>query len=217
MISNGYDEEVFQQAERSIVRSLAPGAEFRLVHSGTVYPNERDPTQLFQAIARLKAKGGLSATRLRVTLRATANDEILRRDLRALGIEDIVRLEPAIDYLKALEEMMSADGLLLLQGSNCNAQIPAKLYEYLRADRPILALTDPEGDMARTLAAAGVGLIARLDSAADIESALVVLMQQIQAGTWRRPSHQTIARYSREAQAQQLGELLTQSNLETKA
>jgi len=39
---------------------------------------------------------------------------------------------------------MAADALLVMQASNCNAQIPAKIYEYLRAGKPILALTDPE-------------------------------------------------------------------------
>ena len=37
-----------------------------------------------------------------------------------------------------------ADALLVLQASNCNEQIPAKLYEYLRTGRPILC-TDRSG------------------------------------------------------------------------
>ena len=42
-------------------------------------------------------------------------------------------------------------GLLLLQASNCNDQVPAKAYEYLRCHRPVLALTDPAGDTAELL------------------------------------------------------------------
>jgi hypothetical protein len=64
--------------------------------------------------------------------------------------------------------MMRADGLLLLQAANCNEQIPAKAYEYLRCGRPILALTDPVGDTANLLRKAGIGSIARLDSAEEI-------------------------------------------------
>jgi len=50
--------------------------------------------------------------------------------------------------------------LLLLQASNCNSQIPAKVYEYLRAGKPILALTDPEGDTATLLRNLGINTIA---------------------------------------------------------
>lgn len=36
------------------------------------------------------------------------------------------------------DQTMSADALLVLQASNCNAQIPAKAYEYTRTGRLIL-------------------------------------------------------------------------------
>ena len=211
-IENGYDEETF-------ARAAEPGSSSRrtehagdgpitLLHSGIVYRSERDPTQLFQAVANLKARGALSPRKLQIILRASSNEAVYRSDLAALDIDDIVRLEPGIDYLRALQEMLTVDGLLLLQAANCNAQVPAKLYEYLRAGRPILALTDPNGDTARTLGAAGAGLIARLDSTPEIEQALLAFIQQIRSGTWRQPSHESIAKYSREVQTGELAHLL---------
>jgi hypothetical protein len=88
-------------------------------------------------------------------LRATGCDDCLRGLLGQLRIDDIVMLEPRVGYREALAEMLAADGLLVLQAANCNYQVPAKLYEYLRARRPILALTDAAGDTAQTLADAG--------------------------------------------------------------
>ena len=123
-----------------------------LLHSGIVYRSERDPKEFFAAVAELKRGGRLTRDDLQIVLRASGDDAGFRRDVEALGIDDIVRLEPPIDYLGALQEMLAADGLLILQASNCNAQVPAKLYEYLRAKRPILALTDPAVTRTRTLA-----------------------------------------------------------------
>jgi hypothetical protein len=198
LIENGYDEESFLRAE-----SLPPAASgvgpVILLHSGIVYRSERDPTQFFGAIAALKGAGRIDASRLRVRLRASGGEGDYRRDLQRLGIDDIVTLEPAIDYLPALREMMDVDGLLVLQASNCNAQVPAKLYEYLRSRRPILALTDPAGDTARTLDAAGAGLIARLDSQPEIEAALLEFVARVRGNGVRRPSPEVVARYSREA------------------
>lgn len=211
-IENGYDEETFARAAGSELPISIPDRtttrRITLLHSGVVYRSERDPTQLFQAIANLKARGALSAADLQIVLRASSNEAVYGRDLASHGIDDIVRLEPGIDYLRALQEMMAVDGLLLLQAANCNAQVPAKLYEYLRAGRPILALTDPTGDTARTLETADAGLVARLDSAPEIEQALLTFLQQIRTDTWRKPSSASVARYSRESQANELAQLL---------
>ena len=52
VISNGYDEEAFRDAEQSLpsAPTTASGG-FRLVHSGTVYPgDDRGPDALFKAI-----------------------------------------------------------------------------------------------------------------------------------------------------------------------
>lgn len=198
LIENGYDEESFRRAE-ALPSSASHDGPVTLLHSGIVYRSERDPTQFFGAIAALKSAGRIDASRLRVLLRASGGEGDYRRDLQRLGIDDVVTLEPAVDYLPALREMMDVDGLLVLQASNCNAQVPAKLYEYLRSHRPILALTDPVGDTARTLESAGAGLIARLDSQPEIEAALIQFVEQVRADRLRRPPADVVARYSREA------------------
>ncbi len=116
-----------------------------------MYRSERDPTALFDALASLKRDGRVAASTLRIVLRASGNEAEYAAMLRDRGIEDLVQLAPGLEYLAALREMLGVDGLLLMQAANCNAQVPAKLYEYVRAGRPILALTDPAGDTARTL------------------------------------------------------------------
>jgi glycosyltransferase involved in cell wall biosynthesis len=210
LIPNGYDDETFRRAESSLTAD--DGRErtgpVTLLHSGVVYHSERDPTHLFAAIARLKSTGWMTADRFRLVLRASGDDAGFARELARLDIADIVRLEPAVDYLFALREMLTVDGLLVLQAANCNAQVPAKIYEYLRAGRPILALTDAAGDTARTLESAGAGLVAQLDSAEDIERALKLFVEQARTGRWRLPTPATVAQFSREAQAGQLARLL---------
>jgi glycosyltransferase involved in cell wall biosynthesis len=212
VLQNGYDEDTFRRATSVMGTEApvgpAPGEPIKLLHSGVVYRSERDPTQLFAAVATLKQSGKITAQELQIVFRASGDEAGYRRDAEQLRIADIVRIEPPVDYLSALREMLTANGLLILQASNCNAQIPAKLYEYLRAQRPIVALTDPSGDTARTLEAAGAGIIARLDSQREIEAALPRAMDEIRRGTWRRPGSAVVQSYSREAQTGQLARLL---------
>jgi hypothetical protein len=127
-----------------------------------IYPEERDPTAFFSALSRLKRDGRIDAKSVRIDLRASGFEERYSRALRQLGIDDFVHLSPHLPYRQTLQECVDADALLLLQGASCNHQIPAKAYEYLRAQRPIVALTSDEGDTAALLRRTGGATIVDL-------------------------------------------------------
>lgn len=209
VIANGFDNENFARAEKIAAAGVRQSESDRieLVHSGIIYPLERDPSQLFNAIAELKNEGRVTPEQLRISLRATGNDEHLAPLIRDLGIGDIVRLEPPLDHLEALSEMLHADGVLLLQAANCNNQIPAKLYEYLRAETPILGLTDPEGDTGKLMRSLGLNAIAPLDDKTAIKKSLNRFLHAVRDGTASVADRNTWTQYSREAQSAELAKL----------
>lgn len=206
IIANGYAEEDFAAAE--LAAQPRRDARLQLLHSGLLYPSERDPSALFTALAAMRAAGEVSARDFLLTLRATGHDELLAKMIRGAGIEDLVKIEPAIGYRAALAEMLGADALLILQAANCNHQIPAKLYEYLRAARPVLALTDPVGDTARMLVAGGIDSIAPLDHAERIRERLREFLQQVRERRAPLAPAGYAASFSRRAQTGQLAALL---------
>lgn len=212
VIPNGYDEQIFADVENDKAPISVEESEKKnrltLLHSGVVYPSERDPSQLFLAIADLKQSGEISSSSFSLRLRATGHDHLYQPRLAELGIDDIVDLAPPIPYKQALEEMLNADALLLLQASNCNYQIPAKAYEYIRSARPVLALTDPKGDTAKLLLEAKTGLIAPLDDKMLIREAIIQLVDQIQNSSIEPSSPEIISQYSRDYQAIRLESLL---------
>lgn len=209
VIENGYDEQTFVAAQAQVRRAdpLVPG-KITLLHSGIVYPSERDPTQLLQALAALKAGGVIDQTNFSVRFRASEHDALLQRLASECGVTELIELLPPVPYAAALEEMLRADALLVLQASNCNAQIPAKLYEYLRAQRPILALTDPIGDTAQVVLRAGVPTVAALDSATEIAA----LIRRFVTEPDRRPTWiatpESVRLSSRQARTIELAHLL---------
>ena len=219
VIENGYDEETFAHAEgigraapsaESERAGEAPGSErrFVLLHSGIVYPSERDPHALFGALSSLKTKGILTSENFCLRLRASAHDAWLAEQVAKHDIADVVAVEPPLPYHEALAEMLNSDGLLIMQAGNCNQQIPAKLYEYLRARKPILGLTDPCGDTAEALRAVGVGSIARLDAQNEIEDVLAEFIGRVRAGTEPLPPEEQVAACSRESRTASLARLL---------
>jgi hypothetical protein len=206
-IANGFDEEDFTSALESVAARPSERA-LVLVHSGILYPSERDPRAFLDALARMKRERRISASDLRVVLRASGSEAYYQTLLGERDVEDIVRLEPAVPYADALREMMDADGLLVFQAANCNRQIPAKLYECLRARRPILALTDAAGDTAGALRAEGIDSIVRIDDADAIHAALGEFIATIRIGTAPVASLASLARHSREAKTAELASVL---------
>lgn len=214
VLENGYDEESFASAALQPQGASAPVAGTRpllMLHSGIVYPSERDPTQLFVALGRLKKEGRLSPADLRIRFRASVHDDLLQHLAKTHGAQDFIELCPAIPYREALAEMMAVDALLVMQASNCNAQIPAKIYEYLRAGKPILGLTDPEGDTAGVLRQAGLNDVARLDSADEIARMLPALVHDLRQGSAARPQALAVQQASRHGRAHDLAILLAQA------
>jgi glycosyltransferase involved in cell wall biosynthesis len=208
VIENGYDEESFRALDDSnATKPLVPGAT-TLLHSGVVYPSERDPTQFFQALRRMLDDGTLRPGELRVRLRASAHEASLRKLIATFRIDSVVELSPPIAYRDALQEMMRADGLLVLQASNCNEQVPAKLYEYLRCRRPVLGLTDPTGDTAAVLRQAGLRNIAPLDAHEEIAAALRRFLDQMKSGNAPLPDDAVVSNASRLSRARELAGVL---------
>jgi glycosyltransferase involved in cell wall biosynthesis len=212
VLPNGFDEASFTSLKGPTNEPLTPGAT-TLLHSGIVYPSERDPTLLFEALGRLVSAGQIGQRPLKVRFRASANDGMLTALTLRHGLQGVVELLPPIDYRDALAEMVRADGLLILQAANCNEQIPAKLYEYLRAGRPLLALTDPAGDTADAVRSAGIDAIARLDSADAIAAALTDFLEAIRQGRAASPRMSAVARLERREQARDLAALLEEARV----
>ena len=212
VIENGYDDESFAAGEAEAAASgpLKEGV-VTLLHSGIVYPSERDPSHLMEALGRLKQEGAIDARRMRVRFRAAVHDELLASLARRCDVEDLVELLPPIPYREALVEMLRADGLLVLQASNCNEQIPAKLYEYFRARRPLLVLTDPAGDTAQVSLDAGVARVARLDRCEDIAVLIGGFLNDPASRSGLVPHESAINAASRKGRAEALAALLEEA------
>lgn len=198
VIANGFDESAFAAAEKRQGRAQPKGDAIVLLHSGTIYPTpDRDPSHFFRALRRVLDGRPDKARPIKVVLRASGVDTYFRDLLSALRLSEHVLLPPALPYEAALQEMLGADGLIIFQGYTSNPAIPAKLYEYFRAHRPILALADSAGETARLMREESVGEIAPLEDEGLIAEALAKFLCDIDAGQSRLMNPDRIARFER--------------------
>jgi glycosyltransferase involved in cell wall biosynthesis len=140
-IANGYDETDFAALPP---RGARDETRFRIVHAGSINGAFRDPCPVFAALGRMVALGRLRAGECELRFVGGGeygNSDTVRRSVEAAGLAESVVFVPRVSYEESLKEQMAADLMLLLQASDDTVGlVPAKLYEYLRTQKPVLAL-----------------------------------------------------------------------------
>ena len=210
LVPNGYDEDDFQNLPTSEARTNSTSRTLRLIHLGLLYPDERDPRPFFRALARLKSNNAISAATVRIDLRASGNEDRYTKLLSEFGVADVVHLLPPLPYREALRDAAQADGLLLLQAANCDHQIPAKAFEYLRLRRPILALTSSTGDTAALLNSTGGATILDIASEEKICQGLPGFLDAVSNARHPLANRASVQKYSRRSQARTVAQCLSQ-------
>ncbi|MBN4079339.1 glycosyltransferase family 4 protein [Beggiatoa alba] len=143
-ILNGYDEEDFKDLPTVNNKSTD---RLVFIHAGGINPEFRDPIPLFRVICELANTGDLELENICIRFLGPgdfAHSKIMKKAVKDLKLENVVEFLPRIPYQEALTELAKASVLLLLQASDdTTSLVPAKLYEYLRAQKPVLAIVYP--------------------------------------------------------------------------
>lgn len=209
-IPNGFDEADFAGLGVAPARA---DADFRLLHAGSFY-GPRDPTSLLEGLARFIYHD----RRLAQPLRLRLVGQIGSRFAGALARFEqehpgVVESLPYLPHRQALAEMMAADALLLMVGAGGQQAeravvagwLPGKIFEYLRAARPMLLLGDPQGDAAQLLKRHGQGWIADETKPEQIAHALQQMMSAPRGAVAAQAS---VAQFERRALAGELAAFL---------
>jgi glycosyltransferase involved in cell wall biosynthesis len=145
---------------------------FHVVHTGRFALSDAgcDIAPLVDALHRLLA----ARPDLVRTLRLHLLGDLTRREKRMLaGLArlGVARIHGAVDRLRALAFQRRADLLLLVTAASRSSVATAKIFEYLQARRPILALTG-HTFAAEIIEKTRCGWVVRPRSAPEIRAAL---------------------------------------------
>jgi glycosyltransferase involved in cell wall biosynthesis len=202
-LTNGFDPEAFPRRESPRLQS----GPLRIVHAGELYAG-RDPRPFLDALQGLRQE---RATPLRVVFlgRAPGGGVDLPAEVERRGLGEVVTITGQVPYQQALAELCQADLLLLLDSAGRRVGVPAKLYEYFGAGRPLLALAEADGDTAAVLRESGLPhRIAPPNDPAKIRLALGELVDGLAGHTLPAAVEQQTARFTRAAIAGRLAESL---------
>ena len=171
LVPNGCDVSLFDG-----VTATPRTDAFVLLHAGSIYGG-RSPSPVLRAASAAFQAGRIDRSRFRLRLvgSMSASAGEFQRTLDTLCLHDVVELVPRLSHRESLVEMASASALLLLQ-QGTDVSIPMKLYEYLAAGRPILALTQSK-EIKSILHTSGAGVTILPENESAIEAALVSMSQ----------------------------------------
>ena len=209
VIPNGFDNDAFEGMQPN--RYGFTDDTLLMLHSGLIYPKERDPTTFFQAVKDLIKANKIDRQRLKIRFRGSGNENLIGEIIKEFQFQDIVELLPTIPFREAIAEMAGADILLVFQGSQFNPQIPAKIYEYLRAGSVVFGIVDHNGSAAAELRKFKGTFLADIHNSDEIADVLAVALTKIgieQKLRYVQSNLNQLFTYSRAAQTERLAVFL---------
>lgn len=162
-IPNGYDSADFE--------GVAPKRfdNFTVVHSGTFLPGYRTAETFLQALRQLVTTRPDIVNQLQVLFVGRPGQE--EKLTEKLSLRGIVKHIGYVPHSESIGYLKGAD-LLLLIGGRHSWEESGKVYEYIAAGKPILALVEPAGSAATLLQSIPWARVIRRESIDDTRSAL---------------------------------------------
>ncbi len=140
VIANGYDPEDYSKTVLSKTKSMT------ITFTGRMYEIDfsskgRTPAVLFQSMANLFREGRIPRDRLQCIIYGEY-PHALAKMIADYGLETVVTCRGAVSFREAIEAQQDADILLLLSWNDNDQKgnLGGKIFEYLGAKKPILAL-----------------------------------------------------------------------------
>jgi glycosyltransferase involved in cell wall biosynthesis len=197
-IANGCDFDDFAGLE------YRPAQRFRITHTGSFF-GKRSPRPFLSALAK---------SDLDVVARFVGDFRAADREwAEQLGLGDRLELHPFTTRRRALELQRDSEALLLLipeAGGRGRGVLSGKVFEYIAAERPILAAVPPDGAAAELLRESGAGLVVPPEDEDAIGAALADFVSRHSDGSLDGTAltSEVRERLSRRARSEELAEVL---------
>lgn len=170
-IPNGYDPMDFTHCQPVQI----PDDRMVIVYAGSFYARELTPKNFLYALASSINSGAIPRNQIQVYFVGNIGGHSSRY-INETSLTDVVKLTGYLAHKDSISYLLNADVLLLIIGASPGSEVvlTGKIFEYLAARKPILALA-PDGAAARLINHANAGLVVNPEDVQAISSALTDL------------------------------------------
>ncbi|HEA31336.1 MAG TPA: glycosyl transferase family 1 [Leeuwenhoekiella sp.] len=198
-ITNGF--------EREGDLSIGQDAVFSLSHIGSLL-EKRNPLVLWKVLGDLKKEDATFGKALKINLAGRVSEAVIQA-IKNQGLEENLELLGYVTHKEALQLQRKSQILLLIEidSPETKAIIPGKVFEYMAARRPILAIGPENADFFELVATTASGNCFTYDNEADLKKQ-VVQWYHLYATEGLRHTTGDISSYTRKNLTESLAQLV---------
>jgi glycosyltransferase involved in cell wall biosynthesis len=207
-ITNGFDSEDFKH-----LTAKRDKEKFVITYTGSLY-GLRTGKQFLTALKELIEEKPELQTKIQVLFAGISGRKVAFL-IEEMGLKNVVKLLGYKSHQETLQLMTNADVLLLIMSSDevrdtkiGPLAIPGKIFEYLGAKRPILAIA-PSGKAADIIYSTKSGVVVPPQNTSLIAQAIFKLFQEWKSGTLNVVDRD-VSEYDRKVLTQKLAKVFQQ-------
>ncbi len=172
VITNGFDDEV------ESLKPILLDTEFSISYVGLL-PQQSNPKVFFNILCEICSKNTTFKNDLKLNFIGDISDEV-KTEIRKNNLIENSCFVGYVHHQKAIEYQKKAQVLLLLIPNVKKSEgiLTGKLFEYLTANRPILALAPTQGDLSKVLEDTNSGVVINFDDKEKLKTKILELYQQ---------------------------------------
>lgn len=172
VITNGFDHEALD------IEKVILDANFSISYIGLL-PKQSNPIILFKVLKRLCQENIAFKNDLQINFIGDISDEV-KIEIEANNLAKNTNFIGYVSHKKAITYQKKSQVLLLLipDVKNNKGILTGKLFEYLTAKRPILAIGPEEGDLATILSETNAGVVVNFEAEEKLEFQIKELYQK---------------------------------------
>jgi len=199
VITNGFDDEN--------VPSITLDSKFSLTHIGSLL-NQRNPILLWNVLSELVQEIPKFKANFQLVLVGNISADV-RNLIDSTGLTSFLKTVGSVTHNEAVMYQRKTQVLLLLEANTTEASyiIPGKLFEYINANRPIVALGPKHSDIPSILKYTNTGRYFDYDNETALKTHILQLFEGYKTNSLSVTS-KDIERFSRKNCTKQLAEVL---------
>ena len=199
VITNGYDKIPNERPSKD--------EKFTLAHIGSLL-SERNPQQLWQAVSELIEENTDFKNQFQLKLIGVTSEDVLK-SLDDFGLTSFIENLGYLSHQDALKAQMTSRILLLIEidSEDTKVIIPGKLFEYMSAKTPIIAIGPKESDVETIIQNTNTGHYFYYDQKQLIKSQILTYFENYQT-TSLEVEPIGLERYSRRELTRELAVIL---------
>jgi len=201
VITNGYD------IPESDLPFSALDKKFTLSHIGSLLTG-RNPEKLWKVLSEIIGENESFRNAFQLNLIGVVGRDVLKC-INDNGLKSYTSVKEYVTHKEAVNYQRSSQLLLLaeIDSPDTRGIIPGKLFEYLAAKRPILAIGPEDWEGAEIVKSTNSGVVCNYNSVSDLKAALLNWFQLYEQGNLM-VSSVNIKEYNRRTLTAKLAELL---------